>query len=73
MTVDQLVALGASIGACLSAIAAFLMIRQIARQREASYRPELALSRTAIRSTRDNEKALPTLCDRIEQPRVSQS
>ena len=68
MTVDQFVALGASVGACLSAIAAFLTIRQIARQREASYRPELALSRTAIRSTRDNEKALPTLWTESSNP-----
>ena len=68
MTVDQIIALGASLGACVSAIAAFLAIRQIGRQREASYRPELALSRTAIRSTRDNEKALPTLWTESSNP-----
>ncbi|MDD2776472.1 MAG: hypothetical protein PHU06_10995 [Gallionella sp.] len=46
MTADQTIALISSIGTCLSAIATFLTIRQIAKQREASYRPELAFSRT---------------------------
>jgi len=45
MTIDQTVALLASIAACLSAIATFLMIRQIAKQRKSSYHPELAISR----------------------------
>ena len=48
MTIDQIVALLASMGACLAAVAAFLTVRQIAKQRDASYRPELALSRTDI-------------------------
>lgn len=45
MTTDQIVALIASIGTCLSAIATFLTVRQIAKQREATYHPELAFSR----------------------------
>lgn len=45
MTIDQSIALFASIGACLSALATFLTVRQIAMQREASYRPELSFSR----------------------------
>lgn len=48
MTIDQLVATGASIGACMSAIAAFLTVRQVSKQREASYRPELVISRTVF-------------------------
>jgi hypothetical protein len=44
--VNQTIALAASVGACLSATATFLAVRQMAKQREASYRPELALSRT---------------------------
>lgn len=53
MTNDQLVALFASIGACLSAVATFLTVRQIAKQREASYRPELAFSRVYLECTKD--------------------
>lgn len=53
MTVDQLVAMAASIGACMSAIAAFLTVRQISKQREASYRPELAISRTEFQCIPD--------------------
>jgi hypothetical protein len=45
MTPDQIIALAASVAACMSAIATFLTVRQIAMQREASYRPKLAFSR----------------------------
>lgn len=48
MTIDQVIALAASIGACLSAIAAFFAVRQNSKQREASYRPELALTRSVF-------------------------
>ena len=63
MTNDQLVALLASIGACLSAVATFLTVRQIAKQREASYRPELALSRVYLECTKDPiaQGPIPTL------------
>lgn len=53
MTNDQLVALFASIGACLSAMATFLTVRQIAKQREASYQPELAFSRVYLDCSKD--------------------
>ena len=53
MTTDQFIALGASVGACLSAVATLWTVRQMARQREASYKPELALSRTFFRSVAD--------------------
>ena len=46
MSADQVIALIASIGACFSAIAAFLTIRQVSKQREASYHPELVITRT---------------------------
>lgn len=46
MTIDQTISLAASIGACLSAIAAFLAVRQVSKQRESSYKPELVLSKT---------------------------
>ena len=50
MTIDQIIALVASIGACLSAVAAFFTIRQVSKQTENSYRPELAISRTMFKS-----------------------
>lgn len=53
MTNDQIIALFASLGACFSAVATFLTVRQIAKQREASYRPELAFSRVFIECTKD--------------------
>jgi len=46
MTIDQGIALATSIAACLSALAAFFTIRQVSKQRESSYHPELAVSRT---------------------------
>jgi hypothetical protein len=52
-TLDQSIALVASIGACLSAIATFWTVRQIAKQREASYRPELVFSRTFFDASPD--------------------
>ena len=70
MTVDQYIALGASIGACLSAITALLTIRILVRQQRAVYRPDLALSRTMIRSTRCSHLPVPRMwteesCDRM--------
>lgn len=53
MTPDQWIALCASLGACLSAVATFLTVRQIAKQREASYRPELAISRIQFQAYPD--------------------
>jgi hypothetical protein len=46
MTIDQIVALAASIGACVSALAAFLAVREMSSQRQMTYRPELVPSRT---------------------------
>jgi hypothetical protein len=43
MTVDQIISLAASVGACLAAVATFLTVWQIAKQRKASYKPELVL------------------------------
>jgi len=61
MTIDQVVALMASIGACMSAIAAFLTVRQISKQREASYRPEFVVSRTEFNaiSNSSDKKLIP--------------
>ncbi len=61
MTVEQYIALGASIGACLSAIAALLTIRVLVRQQRAAYRPALAFSRTMIRSTRCSHLPVPRM------------
>jgi hypothetical protein len=48
MSVDQVIALCASLGACLSAVATFLTVRKIAAQRRSSYRPDVVVSRTRI-------------------------
>lgn len=53
VTSDQIIALLASLGACFSAVATFWTVREIKKQREASYRPELALSRTLVECTKD--------------------
>jgi len=62
MTIDQIIALSASIGACLSAIATFLTVRQMIKQREESYRPELVLSRTFFEGLKDpiSQDPIPT-------------
>lgn len=70
MTVDQYIALGASIGACLSAIAAFLTMRILVRQQRAVYRPDLALSRAMVRSTPCSHLPVPRMwtdesCDSV--------
>ena len=49
MTIDQVIALSASVGAFMSAIATFLTARQMSHQRQASYLPELVLSRTTFK------------------------
>lgn len=53
MSPDQLIALFASVGACLSAFATFLTVRQIAKQREASYKPELAIAKVGFEMMAD--------------------
>ncbi len=53
MTIDQIIALSASVGAFLAAIATFLTVRQMIQQREASYRPELVISRTFFEGSKD--------------------
>ena len=66
MTVDQYFALVASAAALMAAIAALGTVLMMARQLRAAYRPELALSRAVIRSTRVNGEILPRLW--IESP-----
>lgn len=62
MTIDQIIALSASVGAFLAAIATFLTVRQMVQQREASYRPELVISRTLFEGSQDpiTKGELPT-------------
>lgn len=62
MTIDQIIALSASVGAFLAAIATFLTVRQMIQQREASYRPELIISRTFFEGSKDpiTKGELPT-------------
>lgn len=63
MTVDQdIISLVVGVAACITAIAALLNVLMMAR----AYRPELALSRAVIRSTRVDGEILPRLW--IETP-----
>jgi hypothetical protein len=48
------------VGACLSAVATFWTVWQIAKQREASYRPELVLSSVDFAAVSDDVGPLPT-------------
>ena len=61
MTADQIIALVASVAACITAIAALWAILMMARQLRAAYRPELGLSRAVIRSTSVKGEILPRL------------
>ena len=45
MTSDQYIALFASLGACLSALATLWTVREMAKQRKAIFKPELAVAR----------------------------
>jgi len=57
MTVDQYIALFASVGSCLAAIATLLTVHQMAKQRAASYRPELVISPVSLEAEHSNESA----------------
>ena len=61
MTVDQYIALGASIGACLSAVFAAWTILVLVRQQRAAYRPAFALSRAMIRSMSSGDLPVPRM------------
>jgi hypothetical protein len=60
MTIDQFIALAASIGACLAAIATFLTVGQMAMQRTASFHPELVVSRILFEGRAIFAGGLPT-------------
>jgi hypothetical protein len=51
MTIDQIIALSASVGAFMSATAAFLAVRQNMKQRQESYRPEIAIKSIGFEGT----------------------
>lgn len=61
MTLDQYIALGASVGACLSAIAALVTSWILLRQQRAVIQPRLVLSQTMVRSTRSHEIPIPRM------------
>lgn len=48
----EMVALAASVGACASAVAGFFTVREIAKQREAAFRPEIVPSSTSFVATK---------------------
>jgi hypothetical protein len=61
MSIDQFIAVAASIGSCMAAIATFLTVRQMSKQRTDSYHPELALSRIVFDARPLTDGGLPTL------------
>ena len=68
MTVDQLIALSASLAAFASATATFLTIRQMARQRETSYRPELVFSSTRFHGAAEFDGGMPKNWNQSDNP-----
>lgn len=68
----EIVSLVTSIAACLSAIAALVVVRQNYKQRTASYRPELVLVKTPVRLQRFEETSgFPHIADENIDRRVS--
>jgi hypothetical protein len=51
VTVDQIIALAASVGTCVAAVFALLALRESATQRKTSYRPQFALKRQTLYAT----------------------
>jgi hypothetical protein len=50
MTIDQMIATSASVGALLAAVATFLTVNEMSKQRSESYMPELVFSRMYLES-----------------------
>lgn len=71
MTIDQFIALAASIGACLAAIATFLTVGQMATQRTASFHPELVVSRILFEGRPMSAGGLPTFWVTIDDADAS--
>ena len=68
----EIVTLVTSIAACLSAIAALVVVRQNYKQRTASYRPELVLVKTTIRLRSFEETGgFPQIADEDSNSQVS--
>lgn len=61
MSIDQWIAMISSIAGCLAAVAAFLAIRQYAKQREATYRPDIVVIRTPFKYSVEVEDAKDVL------------
>ena len=63
MTLDQGIAIAASLAAAASAFATFLTVRQMTKQRAASYRPDLMFSSKSfsVTSSDSDESSPPTV------------
>jgi hypothetical protein len=48
MTTDQIISVASSVGTFLAALGTFMTVREMSKQRRASYRPELAFSTVAF-------------------------
>ena len=68
----EIISLLTSIAACLSAIAAFVVVRQNYKQRTASYRPELVLVKTPVAFQGfEKTEGFPRIADENNRTRVS--
>ena len=56
MNIEHLISILTSVAACLSAIAAFFTVRQVSKQREHSYRPELVIPSIVIDGISSNQE-----------------
>jgi hypothetical protein len=62
MTFDQYISAGASVGAFLAAFATFLTVWQIAKQRRATYRPDIVVMRARVITTDElNDESIAPL------------
>ncbi|WP_243359275.1 hypothetical protein [Fundidesulfovibrio terrae] len=57
METSEIIAISASIGTCVSAIATLLTVREISKQRKSSHKPEIAFFRTNIIGTTDTKQS----------------
>ncbi|HHQ6582560.1 TPA: hypothetical protein ACSTJ2_004605 [Serratia fonticola] len=67
ISLDRLIALIASIGACLSAIAAFLSVRQTIKQRKLSYIPEIIIQPISYYIKGMSTKKIPPHAKKIQR------
>ena len=71
--ISEYVAIAAAIAACITAFAGLSTVREMSRQRKASYQPELTLSGTHVEGTTMAARALPVLWTKKENGEKTES